>query len=225
MAKAPNERYHTADDMVRELRACLSRADVGAAVVAHAATRLMVLPFKILRPDPAIDFLAFSLPDAITVSLSGVESLVVRSSLTAAKFAAGDTDLGKVASEANVDAVVAGSLLHAGGQVRVNVQLVEALSGTVRWSHGLQAPLDDLFRIQDSICQALVEALALPLSGREQKQLRHDVPANAGAYAHYLRANQLSASSRAGYWRRISTSAPWKPIRRMRRRGRDSHAV
>jgi TolB-like protein len=195
LAKAPNERFQTADAMARELRACLSRADVGAAVVAHAAIRLMVLPFRILRPDPAIDFLAFSLPDAITVSLSGVESLVVRSSLTAAKFATGDTDLGKVASEANVDAVVAGSLLHAGGQVRVNVQLVDALSGTVRWSHGLQAPLDDLFRIQDSICQALVEALALSLSGREQKQLRHDVPADAGAYAHYLQANQLSASS------------------------------
>jgi TolB-like protein len=195
LAKVPAERFQTADEMARELRACLSRADVGTAVVAHAATRLMVLPFKILRPDPAIDFLAFSLPDAITVSLSGVESLVVRSSLAAARFAGAATDLAKVASEANVDAVVAGSLVHAGGQVRVNVQLVEALSGTVRWSHGLQAPLDDLFRIQDSICQALVEALALPLSGREQRQLRHDVPADPGAYAHYLQANQLSASS------------------------------
>ena len=195
LSKTPVERFQTADEMARELRACLSRADVGAAVVAHAATRLMVLPFKILRPDPAIDFLAFSLPDAITVSLSGVESLVVRSSLAAAKFATADTDLGKVASEANVDAVVAGSLLHAGDQVRVNVQLVEAPSGTVRWSRALQAPLDDLFRIQDSICQALVEALALPLSSREQRQLRHDVPADPGAYAHYLQANQLSASS------------------------------
>jgi TolB-like protein len=195
LAKVPAERFQSADEMARELRACLSRADVGTAVVAHAATRLMVLPFKILRPDPAIDFLAFSLPDAITVSLSGVDSLVVRSSLAAAKFAGADTDLAKVANEAQVDAVVAGSLVHAGGQVRVNVQLVEALSGTVRWSHGLQAPLDDLFRIQDSICQALVEALALPLSGREQQQLRHDVPADPGAYAHYLQANQLSASS------------------------------
>jgi serine/threonine protein kinase/tetratricopeptide (TPR) repeat protein len=195
LAKAAKDRFQTADEMARELRACLSRADVGSAVVAHAATRLMVLPFKILRPDPAIDFLAFSLPDAITVSLSGVESLVVRSSLATAKFATPDTDLSKMASEANVDAIVTGSLLHAGGQVRVNVQLVEAPSGTVRWSHGLQAPLDDLFRIQDSICQALVEALAIPLSGREQKQLRHDVPADPGAYAHYLQANQFSASS------------------------------
>ena len=42
-----------------------------------------------LRPDPAIDFLAFSLPDAITVSLSGLESLIVRSSLAAARVLGG----------------------------------------------------------------------------------------------------------------------------------------
>ena len=47
---------------------------------AAAMTRLIVLPFRVLRPDPAIDFLSFSLPDAIATSLSGIGSLIVRSS-------------------------------------------------------------------------------------------------------------------------------------------------
>ena len=195
MAKEPSERFQNAGEMARELRSCLSRGDIGPAVVARATTRLVVLPFKILRADPAIDFLAYSLPDAITVSLSGLGSLVVRSSLTAAKFGTPGTDLNTVASEANVDAVVTGSLLHAGGQIRVSVQLVDAHAGTVLWSHTVQVPLDDLFSIQDTVSSAVVEALALPLSKREKQQLRHDVPANAAAYAHFLQGNRLSASS------------------------------
>ena len=52
-----------------------------------AVTRLIVLPFRMLRPDPETEFLAFSLPDALTSSLGGLQSLVVRSSMTAARFA------------------------------------------------------------------------------------------------------------------------------------------
>jgi tetratricopeptide (TPR) repeat protein len=129
------------------------------------------------------------------VSLSGLESLIVRSSLAAAKYGAEQPDLRAIGSEAGVDAVVTGSLLRAAGLVRVSVQLVEVPSGTVLWSHAAQVPLEDMFQIQDAVCSAVVEALALPLSSREQRLLRRDVPASSDAYAHYLRGNRLSASS------------------------------
>jgi TolB-like protein len=195
LAKVPADRYQGADEMARDLRACLSHGDSGGAAVARATTRLVVLPFRMLRPDPDIEFLAFSLADAITVALSGLESLVVRSSLTAGRLAGDDDDWLVRAREANVDAVVAGSLLHAGNVLRVSVQLVETAGGTVLWSHALQVPLDDLFKVQDAVCSAVVEALALPLTSREQRQLRRDVPASAAAYASYLRANRLSTNA------------------------------
>src|SRR5262245_11217335 len=50
-------------------------------------TRLIVLPFRMLRPDTETEFLAFSLPDALTSSLGGLQSVVVRSSMAAARFA------------------------------------------------------------------------------------------------------------------------------------------
>ena len=195
LAKAVADRYQNADEMARDLRTCLSRGDAGTRAVARAATRLVVLPFKMLRPDPSIDFLADSLPDAITVSLSSLESLVVRSSLTGARLGSSGADLSALAAQANVDAVVIGSLLPASGQIRVSVQLVEVPTGTVLWSHAQQVPMDDLFQIQDSICSAVVEALALPVSSREERLLRQDVPANPEAYANYLQANRLSLSS------------------------------
>jgi serine/threonine protein kinase/tetratricopeptide (TPR) repeat protein len=192
MMKMPRDRYQTADEMQQELRSCLGRGDLTGAVSARATTRLMVLPFRILRPDPAVDFLAFSLPDAITVALSGLESLVVRSSLAASKYSTDHLDLRTLAADAGLDAIVTGSLLHSGGQLRVSVQLVAVPDGTVLWTHAFQVPLDDLFQVQDTICSAVVEALALPLSSREQRMLRRDVPASSEAYGHYLRANRLS---------------------------------
>jgi len=195
LAKSASDRYQSAETMAMDLRACLTRADLADAPVARAATRLIVLPFRILRPDPAIDFLAFSLPDAITVSLSGIESLIVRSTLTASGFEQGALDLRRIATEVGVDAVVTGSLLRAGDLVRVSVQLVEVPAGTVLWSHAAQVRLDNLFEVQDSVSSAVVDALALPLSSREQRMLRRDVPASADAYGFYLRANLLSGSS------------------------------
>jgi TolB-like protein/tetratricopeptide (TPR) repeat protein len=181
--------------MAADLRSCLSRASASQPVAARATRRLIVLPFRMLRVDPDTEFLAFSLPDAITVSLSGLDSLLVRSSFVAARFGEGVPDLRVVATEANVDAIVMGTLLRAGSQVRIAVQLVEAPSGTLLWSHSTQVPMEDLFQIQDRISAAVVEALSLPVSPSESRLLRRDVPVNPDAYALYLRANRMSESS------------------------------
>jgi len=161
------------------------------------ATRLIVLPFRLLRPDPETDFLAFSLPDAVTSSLGGLESLVVRSSMAAARFAAaGASDPRTIGSEADVDVIVSGTLLRAGGDVRVTTQLTDAASGTLLWSNAAQAPVGDVFGVQDELTRRIVASLALPLTGREQRQLARDVPASASAYEYFLRGNQLSCDSK-----------------------------
>jgi eukaryotic-like serine/threonine-protein kinase len=194
VSKAREDRYQSAEDMATDLRASMSRGDAGV-VRARATKRLVVLPFRVLRPDPAVDFLAFSLPDAITISLSALESLTVRSSLAAARFSEGSLDLRALASDLGVEAAITGTLLHAGKTVRVAVQLIEVPSGTVRWSHTAQVPLDDLFTIQDSVCSAVVDAFALKLTRKEHEGLRQDVPARPEAYEQYLRANRLSTTA------------------------------
>src|SRR5204862_6411413 len=79
LAKRPGDRYQTAEAMTQDLRAAIALGDSGILAPAHAVTRLIVVPFKVLRPDPETDFLAFSLADAVTSGLSGLQSLVVRS--------------------------------------------------------------------------------------------------------------------------------------------------
>jgi non-specific serine/threonine protein kinase len=191
LAKRPAERPFSADQMAEELR------DVGGSdrddtpALAQALTRLIVLPFRILRSDPETDFLAFSLADAIATSLSRVGSLVVRSSAMAARFAGGEPDLKVLAAEADVDRVVMGTLVRSGDQLRATAQLVEAPGGTLLTSHTIQSSLGDLFRLQDDLAHRVVDALSLPLKGGGASP-SPEAPHNARAYEIYLRANELA---------------------------------
>lgn len=166
--------------------------DSSAPEAPKALTRIIVLPFRMLRPDPATDFLAFSLPDALTTALSGLNSLVVRSSLAASRFAAGSLDLKTIAVEADVDLIITGTLLAAGDEIRVTAQLTEAASGTLLCSHSMQASIGNVFSLQDELTDCVLNTLELRLSAREQRILRKDVPASAKAYEYYLRGNQFS---------------------------------
>jgi len=177
----------------------LSSADWSsqAAPAVRAMTRLIVVPFRLLRPDPDVDFLAFSLADAVATSLAGLQSMVVRSTAAAAHDAGAAPDLKRLAQDADVDVVLFGTVLRAGDQLRVATQLVEAPGGTVVWSHTAQVTMGDIFRLQDDLAHRIVESLSVPLTAREQRLLRHDVPATARAYEFYLRANQLSLDTRS----------------------------
>ena len=120
-----------------------------------ALTRLIVLPFRVLRPDPETDFLAFSLADAITSSLSGLQSLVVRSSLAASRFASdapgpqGDRDRGRSRRGARRHA--AASRLADSAWRRSSSKRPARPS---RWSHTAQVSVGDLFSLQDDLTSA-----------------------------------------------------------------------
>ena len=191
LAKRSAERYASAAAMSEELRAVGGAFDDDTPARAFALTRLVVLPFRILRADPETDFLAFSLPDAIATSLSRTRSLLVRSSAAAARFGPDATDLRTLASEVGVDRVVMGTLLRSGDQLRVTVQLVEAPGGTLLTSESILSSLGDLFRLQDDIAQRVVAALALPLAGGVSAPAS-DAPHDPHAYALYLQANELA---------------------------------
>ena len=112
LAKSPAGRPISAEAMAEQLDAVRGIDGREARGMAQALTRVVVLPFRVLRPDPETDFLAFSLPDAITTSLAGMGSLIVRSSATAARFAGEAPDIKALAVEADVDRVVMGTLLR-----------------------------------------------------------------------------------------------------------------
>lgn len=191
LAKRPADRPASADAMAEDLRAVAGIPGGDAAADVHTLRRLVVLPFRVLRPDPETDFLAFSLPDAIATSLSSIRSIVVRSSAAAARFAGDAPDLKTLAAEADVDAVVLGTVLRVGDQLRASAQLVEAPGGTLLTSQTVDSSMGDLFRLQDDIARRVVEALALPLAGSVASPAP-DAPRDPRAYELFLRANEIA---------------------------------
>jgi serine/threonine protein kinase/tetratricopeptide (TPR) repeat protein len=190
LAKKPAARYASAAAMAADIRGILVHDDSGDVPRVTTMTRLVVLPFRLLRPDSDTEFLAFSLPDAITASLSAHEAISVRSPLAASRFATEAPDLNAIAEQLDVDHVLTGTLLRSGDQLRISVQLVEAPGGSVIWSHRAQATFGDLFHLQDTLAHGIVDALPV---GRATTPV--DVPRTPKAYELYLRANQLGLES------------------------------
>jgi len=160
-------------------------------------TRLIVLPFRILRHDAETDFLAVSLPDAITSSLAAIDSLVVRPTIAASRFAASaEIDVKTVAEQTQVDVMVTGTILSDGRRLRLNAQLIGAADGAVLWSDTFRGSVSDIFQLHDELVNHIIQSLQLPLTAREQRALKHDAPANPMSYHLYLSANLLAS---AGY--------------------------
>lgn len=197
-AKAAGDRYASAAEMANDLRGVLATADSGDIAPARSMTRLAVLPFRALRPDPDTDFLTMSLADSIAGSLTGMESVTVRSSLSTARFAGSAPDLTSIARELSVDVVLTGTLLRSGDQLRVNAQLINAPGGDVLWTQTSQVALDDVFKLHDELVHRIVRAL--PLSSGDRVRPMERPPANGRAYELYLRATNLHLEPST--WRR-----------------------
>ncbi len=192
LRKNPKDRFQSAHAVLE----ALTDPAPARSAPQRACTRVIVLPFRRLRRHEASDFLSASLADAISSSLVAIDSLLVRSTLIASRFAAstGDIDLRAIAEHADVDAIVTGTILADGERLRVSTQLIQMPAGTVLWTHASQGALQDVFRLQDELVNRIVQSLAGPLTATEQRALNHDVPASAISYELYLRANQLATA-------------------------------
>jgi TolB-like protein len=192
LAKSPADRYPSAEAMSLDLAAIVLSDSSASAAPARALVRLVVLPFRVLRPDPDIDFLGLALADAVSSSLSGLPSLVVRSSAAGSRFSVEGPDLPAIAAQLDVDHVLLGTLLRSGDRLRVSTQLVEAPAGTLTWSLTTESQVGEVFRLQDELAQGIVASLSPSLGGPTRTERPGEAPQSARAYEFYLRGNEVA---------------------------------
>ena len=196
LSKKPEERHPTAEALVADLRAALQLAAGDHVAEARPMLRLAVLPFRLLKRDPDIDYLGPSLADALVSSLSGLESLVVRSSLKTVRYANAVPDLEVIASELAVDVVLSGSILRAQDQVRVSAELVSVPAGDIWWSQTTHVPLDAVIDLHDELARRVIASLPLTT---EDRNYRPRAAGNAKAFDLYLHGMRLRGETSS--WR------------------------
>jgi serine/threonine protein kinase/tetratricopeptide (TPR) repeat protein len=189
LAKDPGDRFASAAAMAIELRRIADLPGDSLPVQIKRLKRIAVLPFRLLRPDPEIDFLRLGLADALGTSLAGHDDMVVRSVLALPASIAGADDVRQAGVELDADFVLTGTLLRSGSRVRVSAQLVEVGTGHATWAQQTDGSLDDLFELQDSMACTIVTSLPF---ARSQSRDSSEIPRSEVAYRLYLQANQLA---------------------------------
>src|SRR5438132_10750551 len=218
LEKDPKARFASAAELRETLQERGSGLQpTGGLKAASTLTTVIVLPFRMLRRDDEVEFLAYSLPDAIVSSLAGINSMIVRSSIAAQRYANEPLDIARIATEQDVNAILTGSILSLGGRLRVSAQLAEAPSGTVKWSHSADTTLDNIFGFQDELTRKIVRSLSGSVTESDSSALRKDIPRSALGYEFFLRANQQAhepggwATARDLYRRSIEEDPDFAP--------------
>ncbi|MGJ7037205.1 TolB-like protein/cytochrome c-type biogenesis protein CcmH/NrfG [Shinella sp. BE166] len=148
---------------------------------------IAVLPFVNLSNDPEQDSFADGLTEDLITDLSRTAGLFVIARNSAFAYKGKTMDVRAIAEDLGVRYLLEGSARRAAGQVRINAQLVDAVSGDHLWAERFDRGLDDIFAVQDEVTAKIVEALL----GRLQASPPRNRPKNIDAYDLCVRARKL----------------------------------
>ena len=128
-------------------------------------TSIAVLPFLDLSPEHQSEYLSDGLTDELTNQLAMVNGLRVVARTSAFRFKGKSPDVREIGRSLGVGAIVEGSVLRDGSQIRVIVQLARTSDGTHLWQAQYDREIKDLFGVQDEITRSVAEALRVRLTG------------------------------------------------------------
>jgi TolB-like protein/Flp pilus assembly protein TadD len=158
---------------------------------------IAVLPFVNMSSDKEQEYFSDGMSEELLNLLSQVPDLKVIARTSSFAFKGKDIKVEQIAKELNVAHVLEGSVRKSGNTVRITAQLVRTADSTHLWSETYDRPLDDIFKVQDEIANAIVQALQIRLAGGELSR-RKGGTQNLEAYQLYLQGvSALSQNTRS----------------------------
>ncbi len=148
--------------------------------------RIAVLPFKPLVPENRDQVLELGMADSLIAKLSNIREIVVRSLNSVRKYSGLDQDPVAAGRELEVSSVLEGNVQKSSDRIRVSARLINVADGSSLWANTFDEKFTDVFAVQDAISQKVANALALRLSGEENKRLTRRYTENVEAYQLYL---------------------------------------
>ena len=165
---------------------------------------IAVLPLKNLSGNPADDYFADGMTDELITNLAKISALRVSSYTSIAKYRSSSKPLPQVAQELQVDAIVEGSVLRSGDQVRITAQLIYAPRDQHLWAEEYQRYLRDVLYLQREVARDVAQQVRVTLTPNEQNRLATAGAVDPAAYESYLRGRS--------YWNQRSEASLLKAI-------------
>src|SRR3984957_17177115 len=148
---------------------------------------LAVLPLENLSGDAAQNYFADGMTEELITDLAQISALRVISRTSVMVYKGARKPLPQIARELNVDAVVEGTVLRSGDQVRITAQLIEASTDRHLWSQSYKGELRDTLALQNRVAGAIADQIRINLTPREQAALKNVKVVNPEAYESYLK--------------------------------------
>jgi TolB-like protein/Tfp pilus assembly protein PilF len=162
-----------------------SAARTEAAIVPNKS--IAVLPFDNLSRDPDNAYFCEGVQDEILTRLAKVADLKVISRTSTQHFKSTPDNLPQIAKQLGVAHILEGSVQKANDQVRLNVQLINALTDAHLWADTYDRKLTDIFAVESEIAKTIAETLQAKITGSEKTSIAKAPTANPEAYELYLK--------------------------------------
>jgi len=175
----------------------LAAAGIGYYSFSHRAVSttpeksIAVLPFENLSEDKANAYFAEGMQDEILARLSKIADLKVISRTSTQRFKSASGDLREIAKQLGVANILEGSVQKAADQVRVNVQLINAINDAHLWGDIYDRKLTDIFAVESDIASKIADTLQAKLTGGEKQMIAAQPTSNLTAYDLYLKGRLL----------------------------------
>ncbi len=159
---------------------------------------LAVLPLRNLSRDPAQEYLADGVTEALTGRLSNIHDLRVISHTSVLRFRNPQQSIPEIARILGVDAVVEGSLIRDGDRIRVTAQLIRGATDEHFWSETYDREMRDALSLESDLAQSIAGKVAVTITGEEHQRLIAARPVAPEVYQSYLQGRfVLEAGNRA----------------------------
>jgi len=148
---------------------------------------LAVLPLDNLSGDPTQEYFTDGMTDELITDLAQIRALRVISRTSVMGYKGVRKPLPEIARELNVDAVVEGTVLRFGDQVRITAQLIQAPTDEHLWADSYEGNLRDTLALQKKVATKIAEQIRIEVTPQEQAALRSVKAINPDAYENYLK--------------------------------------
>ncbi|MHC4363519.1 MAG: protein kinase domain-containing protein, partial [Planctomycetota bacterium] len=194
LEKDPHRRFRdmgdisiTLEDTATELQHLALRTETVETDRTQPTKAIAVLPFENLSSSQEQEYFADGMTDALIAELGKIEALRVISRTSSMHFKGTDKKVPEIAQELGVDAIIEGSVLKAGNDVRITVQLIDGRIDTHLWSENYTGTLTNILALQSEVTLAITREIEVAVTPEEERRIKQRKPVNPEAHEAYLK--------------------------------------